>query len=496
MAGQSKLKRPAAAADPKRSPKKKKEKSEEREAPEKADAEATPAKEEQQEKTETASTEKDDQPEEPEQEVKTSPKKRPAAKVSAKAAAKAVKKKEKKEKKNKEETGETKQPKAKAKSKTLREQTKSWREKLNSSTAKEDDQQDEEEEEEEEEQENEEDETPENQETRDFNKARKFNKMLSKGQIPAEVMKLYEDAASKSPKPRLFRTQLINRLFKKSSSGEYVLSTGDNAFQSWVQSVDKKFATSEQVGIPYSVMLWQIFQGNTAAMADAEKKGDVHEKDGMWYHGRVTAGRTKENQQSMQLDGGRTKLSVDEFADMQGHFMKRPWSQYGAAVADEAEAPPQASGPSSGSGVSRQSNLRMLEDRPTVQKPEVIPWKKVEAVVNDAKGANERLMRDTSRYVNKIRGIADAQDLVDQVKEVMQKLTENLQKLSDCQCWQEIPGTNMEKNSVNNYMSKVADQTDQCNEKLEQIKATCKARGLWAGQGEGIQRTGSSGTRL
>ena len=476
MAGQSKLKRPAAAADPKRSPKKKKEKSEEREAPEKADAGATPAKEEEKEKTETASTEKDDQLEEPEQEVKTSPKKRPAAKVSAKAAAKAVKKKEKKEKKNKEETGETK-PKAKAKSKTLREQTKSWREKLNSSTAKEDDQQDEEEEEEEE-QEHEEDETPETEETRDFHKARKFNKMLSKGQIPPEVKKLYEDAANKSPKPRLFRTQLINRLFKKSSSGEYVLSTGDNAFQSWVQSVDKKFATSEQVGIPYSVMLWQIFQGNTAAMADAEKKGDVHEKDGMWYHGRMTAGRTKENQQSMQLDGGRTKLSVDEFADMQGHFMKRPWSQYGEALADEAEPLPQASGPSSGSGVSRQSNLRMLEDRPTVQKPEVILWKKVEAVVNDAKGANERLMRDTSRYVNKIRGMADGQDLVDQVKEVMQKLTENLQKLSDCQCWQEIPGTNMEKNSVNNYMSKVADQTDQCNEKLEQIKATCKARGL------------------
>ena len=198
----------------------------------------------------------------------------------------------------------------------------------------------------------------------------------------------------------------------------------------------------------------------------------------MWYHGRVTAGRTKENQQAMQLDGGKTKLSVDEFADMQGHFMKRPWSQYGEAIADDAETPPLASGPSSGSGVQRQSSLRMLEDRPAVQKPEVILWKKVEAVVNDAKAANQRLMRDTSMYVNKFRGTADCQDLVDQVKEVMHNLTENLQKLSDCQCWQETPGTNMEKTSANNCMSKVADQTNQCNEKLEQIKATCKAKGL------------------
>ena len=254
-----------------------------------------------------------------------------------------------------------------------------------------------------------------------------------------------------------------------------------------MQSVDKKFATSEQVGTPYSVMLWQIFQGNTAAMADAEAKGDVYEKDGMWYHGRVTAGRTKENQQAMQLDAGKAKLSVDEYTDMQGHFMKRPWSQYGEESGRWVEAPALASGASSASGVAKQSNLKMLEDKAAVNKAELIPWKKIEPVVDDAKAA--------SRDVNKIRGCQDCKDLVDQVKDVMNKLTENLQKLQDCQWWQEIPGTNMEKTLINSYMSKVVDQTDQCNEKLEQIKATCKARGLRAGNKK-VQRSGSSGSRL
>ena len=468
MGAQRKLKRPAAAS-PKRAPKKPKD-----EVPEETKDVEPPAAEEEKSETEEKKDERVEQPEKPKKKQK--PKKKPA---SEKGKTKQKKKKEK-------------ETKAKPKVKPLREQTKSWREQLTSSPPQESQQEGEEEEEK---TDDNEEQCSKGEETRDFHKARKFNKMLNKGLIPAEVKKLYEDAAGNSPKPRLFRTQLINRLFSKTSKGEYVLSTGSNAFQSWMQSVDKKFATSEQVGTPYSVMLWQIFQGNTAAMADAEAKGDVYEKDGMWYHGRVTAGRTKENQQAMQLDAGKAKLSVDEYTDMQGHFMKRPWSQYGEAVADDVEAPALASGASSASGVAKQSSLKMLEDRAAVNKAEVIPWKKIESVVNDAKAANERLLRDTSRYVNKIRGSQDCKDLVDQVKDVMNKLTENLQKLQDCQCWQEIPGTNMEKTLINSYMSKVADQTDQCNEKLEQIKATCKARGLWAGNKK-VQRSGSSGSRL
>ena len=52
-------------------------------------------------------------------------------------------------------------------------------------------------------------------ETRNYAKARKFAKMLKKGQLPEEIKLMYMQAARNSESPRLFRTEMINRLFQK-----------------------------------------------------------------------------------------------------------------------------------------------------------------------------------------------------------------------------------------------------------------------------------------
>lgn len=44
--------------------------------------------------------------------------------------------------------------------------------------------------------------------------------------------------------------------------------------------------------------------------------------------------------------------------------------------------------------------------------------------------------------------------------------------------WENITGTEMVKNKVEEWMGKLADKTDQANEKLEELKAICKARRL------------------
>ena len=77
-----------------------------------------------------------------------------------------------------------------------------------------------------------------------------------------------------------------------------------------------KFATAETVGVPYSIMLWQVFQGQEQAMKVAEQKGDIFEDKRMWHQRRVSAGRTKTSTEAMQLSGGKTKLDVDQFASM------------------------------------------------------------------------------------------------------------------------------------------------------------------------------------
>ena len=52
-------------------------------------------------------------------------------------------------------------------------------------------------------------------ETRNYAKARKFAKMLKKGQLPEEIKLMYMQAAQNSESPRLFRTEMINRPFQK-----------------------------------------------------------------------------------------------------------------------------------------------------------------------------------------------------------------------------------------------------------------------------------------
>lgn len=52
-------------------------------------------------------------------------------------------------------------------------------------------------------------------ERRHYAKARKFGRLMKKGLIPDEILTLYQDASTQQKQPRLFRTELVNRLFKK-----------------------------------------------------------------------------------------------------------------------------------------------------------------------------------------------------------------------------------------------------------------------------------------
>lgn len=104
-------------------------------------------------------------------------------------------------------------------------------------------------------------------------------------------------------------------------------------------------------------------------------------------------------------------------------------------------------------------------------------WKSVQSTVSDAKGASERLLRDASRYVQRIRESNDT-SLVAKMSDIMDSLHSNIKMLNDCQMWESIIGTDMLKGKVEDWMSKLADKTDQANEKLEELKAICKARAL------------------
>ena len=323
-------------------------------------------------------------------------------------------------------------------------------------------------------------------EKRHHGKARKWQRMLKAGQIPDDIVQMYNNTALQQKQPRLFRTQLINKLFQVDSNGEYTLCSDSPSFQAWKTNVDKTWASQKTVGMPPMVMLWQVFHGNELAMQAAEAAGQIFERNGM-YHAATSAGRCKTTADLMDLQGGSVDLDASSFAAMSNFLGKRDWAKYGQELEDPASEPP---------ALKRGKSTLCLTDAPQASLALAIPssqakqvplaepkvlkltWKMVEKTIGDAKGANERLQRDCSRLVVKVR-TAEDDKLINKAKALVALLAENISALNECQMWEQVPGTDgNEKSKVESFLSNLAKKTEEVNEGLEELKAVCKARGL------------------
>ena len=406
--------------------------------------------------------------------------KRPAGKAKAKAKsaakakgqpkqkAKAVKKKLKEKKsrdkdkdkdkdKNKDkETGEKPKPKAKAKS--LKEMTEQW--KTVDTTEAKDTQEVEEEEMAEDDEEEEEE-----KELRDYHKARKWARMMKSNSIPEDLKAMYENGGKSAEQPRLWQTKFINAIFTKTARGEYLLSPGNPSFTSFRENTESKTSTKGSTGVPYSIMLWTYFHGREDALADAEKRGDIWCADDMWFFRTQNVSRSKTAAHTMKLSGGEKELTLDQFQDLSSFLGSRPWAKFGSS-----EELAQTSTASS-SAVTGSKELKAICDKPVL-----VTFASMEETLKEAKGAQERLLRDSQRLASKIAGKGDG-DMVTSLKTTIAQLSKNESSLNEALLWKEIPETNMEKTKVEAFMKEMATCTEKSNEMLEQIKATCKARG-------------------
>lgn len=267
---------------------------------------------------------------------------------------------------------------------------------------------------------------------------------MDAGQLPEEIRELYEkgpEGAMTAGGKRLFRTNLINKLFQKTSNGQYVLATDTPVWKSFVQQTDTKYTDAGSKGVPRSILLWQVFQGNERALEDAIACGDVYEKDGFFHYGRLKTGRSKAQEQTMHLGGGEAKVSVDEMQDLHaGFFGKRPFQQGGGEVWQKAFSDsPLHQRRSSASTEAPPKRQKALCDG-TVEEPEdvkdMVKWSNVDRQVGEAKLTQERLLKDAGRYASKVRGCKE-QQLSKMLKEVIAICNTNLTDLQHCQMFQD-----------------------------------------------------------
>jgi hypothetical protein len=323
-------------------------------------------------------------------------------------------------------------------------------------------------------------------EKRDYGKARKWQRLLKSGQIPDDIVQMYNCTALKQKQPRLFRTQLINKLFQVDSNGEYTLCSDSPSFQAWKTNIDKVWASQQTIGLPPMVMLWQIFHGNQAAMQSAEASGQIYERNGLYHYGSTSSGRSKSTADQMDLQGGAVDLDASSFSAMSSFLGKRDWAKYGTELGEIESQQPM---------LKRGKSQLCLTDAPQVSMGLAIPpsqtqlppaepklvkltWKQVEKSIGDAKGANERLQRDCGRLVVKVRSTGD-EKLITKAKTMVGLLAENISALTECQMWEQVPDTDgNEKAKVETFFANLAKKKEEVNEGLEELKAVCKARGL------------------
>ena len=122
-------------------------------------------------------------------------------------------------------------------------------------------------------------------ENRDRGKARKYKKLADAKAIPQHIVQMIEEDSKNQPKPRQYKTNLINKLFIKTEKGDYQMKPNQPVFESFKESVHKQYGRDETEGSPKTVFLWKVFQGKEDVLNAAIAEGSVTEwqQDGITF---------------------------------------------------------------------------------------------------------------------------------------------------------------------------------------------------------------------
>ena len=135
-------------------------------------------------------------------------------------------------------------------------------------------------------------------------------------------------------------------------------------------------------------------QENQQALNDAERRGDVYQKDGYYHVKTIATAIEKKQGSSMVLHGGHAKLTKDKSSQVSQFMSSRPWGQFGTG----ASCGGSGSG-GCGSGSSASSTPAVVTSSSALPKaisdaPVQLSWASVQHDIKETKVVQERLGRD------------------------------------------------------------------------------------------------------
>eukprot|EP00435_Cladocopium_sp_Y103_P030562 s2305_g7.t1 len=108
---------------------------------------------------------------------------------------------------------------------------------------------------------------------RDKAKGQKSRKM--KSELPEHVIDLRERQSQKASSPRLFKTQIINKLFRRTPSRRLEINLEDELFSEHRRVSQKRFSKEKETAYPESILRGLYFGNSQEALDRAKQAGEV-----------------------------------------------------------------------------------------------------------------------------------------------------------------------------------------------------------------------------
>ena len=219
-------------------------------------------------------------------------------------------------------------------------------------------------------------------EVRDRSKQQKFEMMLAKNQLPAHIVEMWSRAQDDEKNPRKFKTKLINSLFNRDEHGKLSMTPHAPFFAAYRETFEKKRFSHKEKALPKGIFIGRYFGNDEAAFVRSLEEGEIEQVEvagKIWYsvksleasHDKYKLETQKLTQTEKKVDANVCKGLVDAFDNLQWGFKR-------------------VANPAVGSGSS--SDLLAIKDEPHDEM-----FDKVKAILEDAKGALERLSKDTMK---------------------------------------------------------------------------------------------------
>ena len=254
----------------------------------------------------------------------------------------------------------------------------------------------------------------------------KFQTMRKQGKIPQHILDVVDSAVTRSGK-----TSLMNKLFQKDKSGSWIMQTNHPSFKHTTTSHDKSFGKEQQNSYPRTIMIHLYFNGIEQAFLSALDEGDVFPVETQDGSGKMfysfwsnKSGKVKELDKAMQLSTGEVELSANDHAQMQKGMKSLGGSSKDKPGLEDEPTP-------------KEHQLAL-----TAGKEETLPFDKVVGILQEAKEAAEKLLKDIAKVLPSLNSHPD---LKLESKDAFQILTTNANTVSNILVWQELPDGPMTK---------------------------------------------------